>query len=158
MAITQKQENWCRHYVEHGNKSEAYRFAYDAKNMKPEVINVKACELSKNGNIVVRVQELRDDLFSELNINVYTIAKDFKEIKERCMQAEPVKDQHGQDTGEWKYDANNAIKATTELGKITGAYEKDNVQKFESTIDLSNLSDEELVQYMKLISKAKSGN
>jgi hypothetical protein len=41
-----------------GNKSEAYRQAYDAENMSPATIRVKASELSKNGNIAVMYSEL----------------------------------------------------------------------------------------------------
>ena len=58
-ALTPKQEAFARAYVETGNASEAYRRAYDADNMKPEVVKVKACELLKNGNVAVTVEALR---------------------------------------------------------------------------------------------------
>ena len=56
--LTPKQESFCLAYIETGNASEAYRQAYDAKNMKPETINRKAkVELDK-GKIRARVEEL----------------------------------------------------------------------------------------------------
>jgi len=60
MALTQKQENFCLAYIKCGNASQAYRESYNAEKMKEEVVWVKACELLKNGNVSVRVQELRD--------------------------------------------------------------------------------------------------
>lgn len=44
LKLTIKQEAFARAYVETGNASEAYRRAYDAARMKPEVIAVKASE------------------------------------------------------------------------------------------------------------------
>jgi phage terminase small subunit len=75
--LTPKQEAFCLAYIETGNASEAYRRAYNAGKMKPEVIAVKACELLKSGNVSVRVSELQaaaaersaitvDDLIAEL--------------------------------------------------------------------------------------------
>jgi len=62
MALTQKQEMFCLAYIETGNASEAYRRAYDAKNMKQETIAKKACGLLAEGNIRGRVEELRGKL------------------------------------------------------------------------------------------------
>lgn len=57
--MTPKQEAFARAYVETGNASEAYRRSYNAGNMKPEAIKVKACELLKNGNVAVTVERLQ---------------------------------------------------------------------------------------------------
>ena len=76
--LTLKQEAFCQAYIQNGgNASEAYRSAYNAGKMKADVVNVKACELLKSGNVSVRVAELRaaieerhqitmDDLIGEL--------------------------------------------------------------------------------------------
>ena len=58
LKLTIKQEAFARAYVETGNASEAYRRAYDAARMKPEVIAVKASELMANGKVAVSVQHL----------------------------------------------------------------------------------------------------
>lgn len=59
MALTQKQENFCLKYVETGNASEAYRFAYNAEKMKHETVNNKAYLLLQKDDIRVRVEELK---------------------------------------------------------------------------------------------------
>lgn len=59
MALTLKQEAFCRAYIETGNASEAYRLCYNAAKMKPDTINVKASELLANGKVSVRVAELK---------------------------------------------------------------------------------------------------
>ena len=58
--LTPKQDKAAMKYVECGNKSEAYRHAYDTDNMKPETINRKAKELFDNGKVTARVKELQD--------------------------------------------------------------------------------------------------
>ena len=59
MKLTIKQEKFCNYYLESGNASEAYRRAYSCENMRPETINIRACELLANGKIAVRVKELQ---------------------------------------------------------------------------------------------------
>lgn len=60
--LTLKQENACQAYVETGDKSEAYRRAYNCIKMKPDVINNKAYELFKRGDITARVREIQSEL------------------------------------------------------------------------------------------------
>lgn len=62
MKLTIKQEKFCNYYLESGNASEAYRRAYSFENMRPETINIRACELLANGKIAVRVKEMQADL------------------------------------------------------------------------------------------------
>ena len=56
----------------------------------------------------------------------------FKDISDRCMTAVPVMIHDGEgwvESGEYKFDSGGANKATENLGKIIGVYEKDNKQK-----------------------------
>lgn len=71
--LTPKQEAFCLAYIETGNASEAYRRAYDAGNMKPATINVKACELLADGKVAVRVAELKAEHAARHEITVETI-------------------------------------------------------------------------------------
>jgi len=48
------------------NASEAYRRAYNAEKMSLAVVNVKACELLKNGKVAVTVQALREASTTDL--------------------------------------------------------------------------------------------
>jgi phage terminase small subunit len=60
--MTPKQEAFCQAVADGKNQSEAYRYAYDAANMKADTINKKAYELMKDGQIAARIQELRGQL------------------------------------------------------------------------------------------------
>ena len=57
-GLTAKQESACLKYLECGDKSEAYRHAYNTANMKPETINRAAHELFENPKITARMKEL----------------------------------------------------------------------------------------------------
>ena len=59
-TLTPKQERFCVEYFNTGNASEAYRRAYDAGDMAPSTINVKASELLSAGKIAVRLKTMRD--------------------------------------------------------------------------------------------------
>lgn len=57
-SLTPKQKRFCEKYVECGNKSEAYKIAYNAENMTYTSINAAVYELFKNPLIVAYVGEL----------------------------------------------------------------------------------------------------
>ena len=65
MALTAKQEAFAQAVSGGMNQSDAYRSAYDAGNMKPDVVNVKASQLAANGNVSVRIAELKAALASK---------------------------------------------------------------------------------------------
>ena len=74
--LTPKQEAAVHEYMKNGgNKSAAYRHAYNTGNMKESTINVKACELFKEGKVSVRVEALQEEVRKD------SIA-DIQEIKE----------------------------------------------------------------------------
>jgi phage terminase small subunit len=75
MALTEKQERFCQAYIRLGDKSAAYREAYDASSMKPESINRKAVELFDDGKITARVKELQDEVKSRNDVTVDEIVK-----------------------------------------------------------------------------------
>jgi len=81
--LTPKQNKFAEEYVNTGNASEAYRRVYDvAKTTSNEVIAVKASELLSNGNISVRVQELKTKEAEAFQITRKEVAEGyFKMIK-----------------------------------------------------------------------------
>jgi phage terminase small subunit len=66
MKLTAKQEKFCQGIVAGLSQADAYRQAYDAAGMKPDVVAVKASELMANGKVTVRVQELRRPVMDAL--------------------------------------------------------------------------------------------
>lgn len=79
MALTPKQEKFCQSIIAGMNQSEAYRSAYNAENMKPATIAVKANELLANGNVTVRIEELRKPVVEKLQ---YGLEEAMKEAAE----------------------------------------------------------------------------
>ena len=59
MSLTQKQEEFAQQWYATGNKTEAYRRAYNAKNMTDEVISIEANKVSSNHKVSLRFSELQ---------------------------------------------------------------------------------------------------
>lgn len=66
MTLTAKQEAFCQAIVKGKDQSDAYRIAYDARNMKPATIASKASILMTNGNIRARIEAIRAPVVQEL--------------------------------------------------------------------------------------------
>jgi phage terminase small subunit len=73
-ALTPKQEAFAVEYVGIGNASEAYRRAYNAKNMKRDTIHSRARELLKHGGIAAKVTQLRADLATDNEVTFGEVA------------------------------------------------------------------------------------
>ena len=86
--LTEKQEAFCRAYIECGNASEAYRTAYDAENMKGGTINKKSSELMANGHIAARLEEIRAPIIQKHNITVDSLIAELEEARMAALTAE----------------------------------------------------------------------
>ena len=61
MGLTTKQEIFVQRLIEGNSQREAYKFAYNAENMKDETIDNKASLLFSKGEIRARYQELLEE-------------------------------------------------------------------------------------------------
>ena len=61
MGLTIKQEIFVQRLIEGNSQREAYKFAYDAENMKDETIDKRASELFSKGEIKGRYKELLNE-------------------------------------------------------------------------------------------------
>lgn len=86
MALTPKQDAFCRAYIETGNQSEAYRRAYDAKGMKLESVHRKAAEVFANGKVTARIAELHAELREDYRITAQTLLRELEHA--RCVAME----------------------------------------------------------------------
>jgi phage terminase small subunit len=86
--LTEKQESFCRAFLETGNASEAYRQSYDASKMSEACLNVKACELLKSGKISVRLEELRAPIIQKHNITIDSLIAELEEARMAALTAE----------------------------------------------------------------------
>lgn len=159
--LTLKQEAFCQAYIKYGDASKAYREVYSFKNMKTEVIHVRACELLKNSKVAVRVEELKADvaiiakekfnitheeILNHLNIlrnsriDEYVeikkgklVFKDFDKLtKEQLMCIESVKQNR---FGDIEIKLHGKDWTIDKINKHIGFYEKDNFQKGTMTFD-----------------------
>ena len=100
MELTEKQEAFCQAYIQFGNKSEAYRIAYDADAMNQNSVNVKACELFKDGKITVRIEELQKEIRERNKVKIDDVLGkladminfDIAEIYDDEGRLKPIKD------------------------------------------------------------------
>lgn len=86
MTLTAKQEAFCLAYLETGNASEAYRQAYNAENMKPETVNVKASELLASGKVSVRVAQLQAEAAKRNEVTVDSLLAELEEARQLALQ------------------------------------------------------------------------
>lgn len=89
----------------------------------------QAWQLLQREDVQEYLQGLRSEYAEKSGITKAWVLERFKDISDRCVQAEPVYDNRGIPTGEYKFDSSGANKATEMLGKIIGVFEKDNNQK-----------------------------
>lgn len=116
MALTVKQEAAVQAYIENGgNKSEAYRTAYNAENMSNECLWVKACELFKVGKVAVRVIELQEEHRQRHNVTVDTLTKELDEAKDLAASVEQPAAMTGAIMGKAKLHGLVTDKSKTDL-------------------------------------------
>ena len=89
-GLTPKQEKFCQLYIELGNASEAYRQAYNAKNMTTGAINTNAKKLLKDTPIALRIEELQQAHQQRHNLTVDNIIADLHEYRDICMGRKPL--------------------------------------------------------------------
>ena len=79
-GLTMKQEKFCNKYLECGNASEAYRFAYDCSNMSDNVIYNKASGMLAKDGIRVRLDYLKKHLAEAAGISALQIIREHQKI------------------------------------------------------------------------------
>ena len=138
MELNEKQKIFCQEYMKDLNGTQAaIRAGYSEKTAR-SIGN----RLLTNVDIQAYIQELQEGIRKRNQITVDEIMSDLIEVKNRCLQNVPVMyfdkidkewKHEGKEFGEpvYKFDSNGATKALDLLGKIIGAYEKDNSQKRE---------------------------
>ena len=66
--LTPKQERFCQEIVKGKSQSDAYRKAYDAKNMKDKTIHERASVLMADNKIKARVQEIMGPVIAKVRV------------------------------------------------------------------------------------------
>lgn len=79
--LTPKQEKFAQEVASGKTQADAYRAAYDAKNMKPETIQKRASELMGNGGITGRVAVLREAVARKAQMTLESHLDDLKVLR-----------------------------------------------------------------------------
>lgn len=122
--FTAKQKHFCKEYIlDHSGTRAAIAAGY-----APESAAQSASRLLTMDKIKNRIAELQQRASKLADLDQQWILEKFKDIHDRCMQAEPVLTKDGTLTGEYKFDSSGANKALDSISKHFGFYEKDNKQ------------------------------
>lgn len=73
--------------------------------------------LLKKIEIKNAIDEKLDKMAKKLDLTAEKILMDIEEVKRRCLQGEEILDREGNSTGEWRFDASNALKACELQGR-----------------------------------------
>ena len=77
---TIKQEKFCNKYLECGNASEAYRFAYDCSKMSESTVWENASRQLANSKVAARIAYLKDHLAEAAGISALQIIREHQKI------------------------------------------------------------------------------
>jgi len=148
--MTEKVKRFCDRYFEtlHGEKS-AIDVGYSAKSARAQ-----ASQMLASDECQAYLSELKLKMQIETGITHKWVMDRFKHISDACVTAVPVmvfdyesksmvikKDADGNNV--YTFDSSGANKSTEMLGRMIGAFEKDNEQtRAKNEIDISKLSEE----------------
>ena len=123
--LNEKQKQFCEEYIIDLNGTQAaIRAGYSEK-----TANRIASELLTKLDIQEYICELKNKRSERVKYSQDELMRDILEVKNRCMQANPVLDKEGNETGVWQFDSNGANKALDMLAKHVGFYKTKNKQK-----------------------------
>lgn len=87
-ALTEKQAEFARAFIETGCASTAYRRAYDAEGMKDGAVHVEASKLLKHPKVTLRCEELRQRAQKRHDITIDKLTEMLMEDRALARQVE----------------------------------------------------------------------
>ena len=123
--LNEKQKQFCEEYIIDLNGTQAAIRAGYSKKTARAIAN----ELLTKLDIQEYICKLKNKRSERVKYSQDELMRDILEVKNRCLQANPVLDKEGNETGIWKFDSNGVNKALDMLAKHVGFYETDNKQK-----------------------------
>lgn len=102
----------------------------------PKTANVQASQLLTNLNIQTYIKEKSQTIADKLGIDAQYVLGSFKKVADRSMQAEPVLNNDGEETGEYIFNANGANKALEMLGKHLKLWDDSDKNKQATVINI----------------------
>lgn len=109
------------HYVLHGEQSNAFREAFPNSKAKAETIHVMASKFHSIDKVRTRIEELKEQVRliaeKDFKIDAAWVLSASVDLYNKCMEAEPLKNSEGQETGYAKFQPAGAGKALELIGK-----------------------------------------
>lgn len=127
--MTDQRKLFCDEYLKCLNGTKAAI----AAGYKENSARQQASQLLDDEEIIKYIEARRQQAQDIALVDIAWVQQRAKDVSDRCMQVEPVMIPDGEggwmESGEYKFDASNALKGAELLGKLIGAFEKDNEQK-----------------------------
>lgn len=155
--LTAQQQRFVDEFcVDRNGRQAAIRAGY-SKNTADQ----QASRLLNNVKVQEAIEAKLKRLSMKTELTAEWVLTRFKDIAERCMQAEPVIDRDGNETGEYTFNANGANKALEMIGKHLGLF-TDKVSLSgglnNTTQDITQLSPEERRKRIDELTNRRRGN
>ena len=116
--LTARQERFVAEYLIDLNATQAaIRAGYSQKRASE-----MAYQLLQKPTVQAAVEQAKKAQAKRIQITADDVLRDLVEIKNRCMQAMPVLDREGKETGMWVFDAKDANKRLELIGKHLGMF------------------------------------
>lgn len=151
MALNAKHILFINDYMISQNATESYQKVYGCTEDAARKAGSRLLtNVDIKSEIVRRQEEVNKKVEKDTGVSVQWVVDSFKLIAERCMQAEPILDKFGNETGEWRFDSSGANKAVESIGKYLGMFkDKGDVPITTNNVNLNGLSLEELRKLAK---------
>lgn len=131
-GLTIKQEKFCMVYIETGNASEAYRQAYNCKNMSANAIKNEAYKMLESPDISLTVENLKKEHSNRHKLTVDDLVKELEEARQAALNAETVQ-------------SSAAVGATMGKAKLLGlVVDKVDAKGIFKVTNVQELTDEQL--------------
>ena len=123
-GLTPKREKFCQEMAKLGNQRQAYKKAYNCKNMKNETIDNNAYMLMQNSEVRARLKELSEKTKTK-NI---ADAQEIQEFLTKIMRGQeveqvPMMSDDGLVIAEKTVTPKDRLKAGETLAKMTGCFD-----------------------------------
>ena len=153
--MKEKQKMFCMEYTKDMNATQAaIRAGYSEKTAYSQ-----GHDLLKKPEIKAVIDAILAKRAKDIELDEDWVLKRFKEISDRCMQKEPVKEwdeeaKEWKESGIWKFDSTGANRATENIGKILGMFI--DRKEIKDVTPARELSIEEMKRLMQLIEEEKA--
>jgi phage terminase small subunit len=117
-GLTPKQERFVQEYLVDLNATQAAIRAGYSLNTAAQ----HAARLVRNVKVSAAIKAAQTEIAKSLGLDAQWVLRRLHEISDRCVQAQPVLDHQGNETGEYRFDSAGANRATELIGKHLGMF------------------------------------